>query len=207
VKTLAQFYPFIEPEVMGCPYPTIDHHLRLALREFCDRTKIWQEWADALTLDGTTNTLDADIANGAELVGVRRALLDDEDLELLSATGLPKDWQASNPTELCEPTLVHFGTAQFMLFPMPAAGQVLRVLQAMRPSITATQVGDVLFDDWADQLASGCKARLMRMVQQPWSNAALAASYFTEFNMGCDKAANSEFSRGKKSRRSRVSPL
>jgi hypothetical protein len=206
VKTLAQFYPFIEPEVMGCPYPTIDHHLRLALREFCDRTKVWQEWADALTLDGTTNTFDADLASGAELVSVRRALLDGDDLKLLSATGLPADWQDSNPTELCEPTLVHFETEQFMLFPMPTSGQVLRVQQAMRPSITATQVGDILFTRWANEVACGCKARLMRMILQPWANATLAGSYGGEFDAACHKAANSEFSRGKHSRRSKVSP-
>lgn len=203
MKTLTDFYPFVEPEVMGCPYPVIDHHLRLALREFCDRSQVWQEWADAITLDGTSNLFDADLASGQELVCVSRAILNDEDIDVLASSGLPADWQSSEPRDLRRATLVHFDAGQFMLFPAPTAGDVLRVLQVYRPSLAATRVGDILLTRWADEVATGCKARLMRMIQQPWANPTLAIDYSARFERACSDAANNDFSRGKASRRTR----
>lgn len=189
MKTLTQFYPFVEPEVMGCPYPLIDHHLRLAIREFCDRTKVWQEWADAVTLDGTTNTLDADVASGQDLVSVLRAILNDEDIEVFAEADLPADWQKTTPSVL-QDALVLFGEAQFMLFPMPTSGDVLRVQQAVQPSLTATSVGDVLFTKYADDVAAGCKARLMAMLQQAWGNEKQAGYYARRFDQACRDTAN-----------------
>ena len=33
------FGPFVLPYVVGCPLPTMVHHVRLAANEFCKRTK------------------------------------------------------------------------------------------------------------------------------------------------------------------------
>jgi hypothetical protein len=206
MRALSQFYPFIEPEVMGCPYVVIDHHLRQALREFCDRTGVWQEWADALTLDGTTLTFDADLSSGQELVNVVRATLNGVDIDVLAGSGLPGDWDQAAPAKLTKNTLVHFDSAQFMVFPTPTAGDVLRVLQALQPSLAATQVGDVLLNRWADEVATGCKARLMAMLGQSWSNPTLAAKYESEFDRKCRDAANNDFARGKQSRRMKSCP-
>lgn len=200
---LARFYPFIEPEVMGCPYPVIDHHLRLAIRDFCDRAKVWKEWQDAVTLDGSTNRFDYDLTTNQELVQVRRALLNGEELVVKQAGDLPADWTDSDPAEITEPTLVHFDTSEYMLFPMLAAGDSLVIEIVMRPSLTATSVGDIIYTRYADKVADGCKAQLKAMLDQPWGNEKLAAFYGLKFERSVHAAANEDFSRGKGSHRTK----
>ena len=68
MKALDQFHPFILPDVMGCPVPTMNHHLLLAAREFCQKTKAWSVWLDSVTATGTTNQFDHDLTSQQELV-------------------------------------------------------------------------------------------------------------------------------------------
>jgi hypothetical protein len=53
--------------------------------------------------------------------------------------GLPGDWEEAAPTKLTKNTLVHFDSAQFMVFPDADGGDVLRVLEmAFMPTLAAT---------------------------------------------------------------------
>lgn len=207
MKELSLFYPFVEPEVMGCPYAVIDHHLRLALREFCERGHAWREWVDAFTADGTTNQFDYDISSGQEFVKVLQAIRnDDEPLDVYSADQLPVDWQTGDSCRLVD-ALVNYDDTSFMVFPLPASGDTFRLLMEFKPSIAATQVGDVLLTKWADEVSAGCKARLMRMLGQSWSNAVLAGAYSLEFEAAIAKAANTDFAtRGQRARRTKLTP-
>lgn len=40
--SLKRFFPLIMPWAKGCPAPTAEQNLRLALREFCERTRLWR---------------------------------------------------------------------------------------------------------------------------------------------------------------------
>jgi hypothetical protein len=205
MKALSLFHPFVEPEVMGCPSPVIDHHLRLAMREFCDRTKAWSEWLDPVTLTGTTDTFDYDLTQSQELVAVRRAILNDADIDVMDGGATPEDWNASDAGSDLDPQLVHFDNAQYKIFPIPSSGDVLVVQMAFRPSLAATQVGDILYTRFAEKVADGAKARLMAMVGQEWANPALQVFYNQRFETACHTAANEDFARGK--RRTKPSPM
>ena len=43
------FGPFVLPYVVGCPLPTMVHHVRLAAIEFCKRTKCWARNLEPVT--------------------------------------------------------------------------------------------------------------------------------------------------------------
>ncbi len=205
-KALSLFYPFVEPEVLGCPHPVIDHHLVLTVRDFCERGLAWREWVDAFTADGTTNQFDYDLARGQELVKVARALRNEDPLQVMSADQLPRDWQSGDSTDLCD-AVVHFDDASFMVYPLPASGDVIRLEMVFRPAIDAQTVGDVLYADWAEAISNGCKARLLRMPRQAWSDAVSASGFAGLFERDVSRAANADFAkRGKEARRTRPSP-
>jgi len=206
MKALSQFYPFVEPEVMGCPYPVIDHQLRLAMREFCDETRVWKEWLDPVTLDGTTSRFDYDLTQSQELVRVLRASIDGEELDIVDGGSTPADWNEDVPSDITRDTLVHFDTAEYLILPKPTAGGVLLVQMAFRPSLAATQVGDILYTRYAEKVAEGCKARLMAMLGQPWANAAQSDYHARRFARAIADAANDDFARGKTSRRTKPCP-
>jgi hypothetical protein len=207
MQTLAAFYPFVEPEVMGCPYPVIDHHLLMAIRDLCQRGHAWREWVDAFTADGTTNQFDYDLVSGQDLVKVVQAKRNEtDDLTVYSADQLPNDWEAGDSTRLVD-AIVNYDGASFMVYPLPASGDTFRLLMEFQPTITATQVGDVLLNTWADEVSAGCKARLMRMIDKPWANAALAGAYAGDFERAIHRTANADFAmRGKEARRVQPAP-
>lgn len=207
MQPLTSFYPYIEPEVMGCPYPMIDHHLILAIREFCQRGQAWREWVDAFTADGTTNQFDYDLVSGQELVKAARAIRnEDVELDILSEDELPRDWETGTSLDL-EDVLVHYDDASFMVYPAPCSGDVFRIEMIFQPALSATQVGDVLLNTWAEQIAQGAKARLLRIPGKGWSDPVMAKFYDDRFEADIRKAANNEFAmRGKKGRRTKPSP-
>jgi hypothetical protein len=195
VKTWAQFFPFIEPEVMGCPAALIEHHLRQAARDFCRRSKAWREWVDAVTADGVTNTFDYDLASGQELVAITRALINDRPLTVTAGRDLPDDWQETVPTLTWKDTLVHLTNEQYMVFPMPDAADVLRLEMAFMPTQASTGIGDIVFDEWADELATGCKARLWAMKGHDWAATDLALDARQRFEGYIARAANRAMAR------------
>jgi hypothetical protein len=195
VKTWSLFYPFIEPEVMGCPGAVIEHHLRQAARDFCRRSMVWREWVDAVTADGTTDTFDYDLSSGQELVKITRALSNDTPLTVTAGRDLPADWQQATPTQQWKPTLVHFDSEQFKVFPYPVAGDVIRVEMAFMPTQAATGIGDIVFDDWADELATAAKARLWAMKGQAWGDPLLAVDARTRTEGHIARAANRAMAR------------
>lgn len=208
MKALSVFHPYITTDVMGCPYPTVDQRIVLACREFCAMTSAWREWLDVLTLDGTTDTFDHDLDNSQELMRYTRAIINDDadrDFNIVSRKDLPGDWATNASTGLVD-TVVHLDGSQFQLFPMPTAGDTLRMEAVFMPTIGASQVGDVLFDRYADAIASGALARLLMLPNQPWTNPALATQHNDRFQLAAHAAANDGF-RQRSRKRTRKAPL
>ena len=72
------------------------------------------------------------------------------------------------------------------LLPFPDAVYTLEIEAVLRPSRSASQFNDVLFDIWMEPILEGAKARLMEVPDQPFSNmneskkAAAKAFYLTQ---------------------------
>ena len=206
MKTLDQFYPYITTDVLGCPFPTVDQHMILAAREFCQRASIWMEWLGAFTASGTTNTYDFDLTNQQELVKVTRVLVnDDDDYEIKTRRDLPADWDTGDSDQL-DKALVHIDNTQYALFPLPVSGDTVMIQAVFRPTITASSLPDVLFDRWLETLASGTKARLMAIPKMPWSDASLARYHINQFNASVNRAANDDFAQ-RSAKRTKLAPL
>lgn len=186
MKTWASFHPHVLPDVIGCPIPTVDHALREAAREFCLTTKAWQETEDVQADAGQT-LFDFETPNGADLVKVIRASVAGKDLSIFSA--LPADWATNTPPA----GLYHASTTEYMLFPLPSEGQTISVTLALRPSVTATGVGDLVFERHAADIAAGAKARLMRSPRKDWTDLNQSAIEQAMFDRAMHWAANVDF--------------
>lgn len=188
MKAWAAFYPHVLPYVIGCPNPTVDHALREAARQFCLDSKAWQETEESEADGG--NRYFFDESGQTELVQVVRASVGGRDLDIFGAHQLPADWEARPP---CGRALYHLNEEEYVLFPVPAAGQVISLTQAMRPSLIGGGVGDDVFKHHAEAIASGAKSRLMRMPRQAWTDLEQAGICNTEFAAGIQRAANRSF--------------
>ena len=189
MKAWAEFYPEVLPFVIGCPNPTVNAALRKAAREFCLSSKAWQE-SEEFEADGLTNRYYFDVTGQTELVQLMSASVGGYDLDVYGAHELPSDWETRPPTKR---ELYHLNGEEYLVFPMPTAGQVVRVTQALRPSAVGNGVGDEVFKLHGNAIASGAAAILLRMPRQAWTDLEQAAICKAEFDTGVHTAANRSF--------------
>ncbi len=166
---LSAFYPYIEPDVMGCPQPGMDIAIKDALMELCEETR-W--WSDDLTpnalVSGTPSYTLAAPAE-AEIVRPQSIKIDDRDLgpsisrEELdvrypgweAAVGVgPRHWFMISPTEI-------------RLFPIPTdesvtLGYEINCRAAIKPSRTTLIIQDRFLSDVRQAVRAGALSRLLK---------------------------------------------
>ena len=191
MKAWESFYPFILPDVMGCPYPMVDHALTQAAREFCQRTSAWVEWMD-MVAPGNTQRFDFDLPAQTDLVAARRATVDGVDINVLGNRNLPPNWDRTGAT--FEPdALIHISLTEFMLFPTPDAGITVTIEMAVKPTLTAKGIADDVFSRYVEPISKGALFRLQSSPGKPYSNNTIALLSRSEFERGIQLAANEPF--------------
>jgi hypothetical protein len=94
------------------------------------------------------------------------------------------------------------------LYPVPATTITsgLTVRAAFCPKRTSSTVPDVLFSDWADEIAAGSIAKLCTMPGQTFTNKDIAAEHGKSYERGVRTASNLSRS-GQVAASSRVQPV
>jgi hypothetical protein len=94
----------------------------------------------------------------------------------ITKTGTAEHYTQLNPDNL-------------LLVPIPDAGITggLVVRGTFKPARTATELPDLLFNDYADDITNGAVAALCAWPQKPWTNPKLAAVRAGLFQAGIDK--------------------
>lgn len=186
MKQWSTLHAQVLPWVIGCPIPTVDAALVRAARKFCEGARVWSEDTE-VTASGTTDVFDFDTPAGSEIVRVLSVKVGPDDYDNKVFDGLPSSW----PEEAAPDGLYMHGD-QFVLSPMPAAGVQITVKCAVKPRLSATSAGDVLFDSYGEDVAAGALAELLKM-QQAWANPALSMDYSRIFADAINRAANRDF--------------
>lgn len=191
---LSAFLPYVLPHAYGCPDPVAEQAIRDACIEFCGRSNLIQAVDVQSTLAGVADyavstpaqqnlsqvlavTVGAnqlrpvsisDVNHGAAM----RAGVENVDAVVESARGTPGAYYQTTPTD----TLIY-------LWPVPAVAEVnaLAIRAAYVPTRAATDVEDVLFEDWANEIASGALARLLSMPAQVFTNPKFADAHEKRF--------------------------
>lgn len=177
MKTWAEFYDHVLPDVPDCNPAMADIALRHAAREFCEKTKAWDEWRGPEKTTATTIQMDFDISPLEEVVKLLGATLDGEDLRVRSVNDLPANWMTNSGLQ----GIVTIDRSSYYVVPQRAAGLSVLTRLALKPSNTGTGVSDQLFAHYVEEIATGAKARLMLSPKKPYSNLALAAVHAKDF--------------------------
>lgn len=172
---LDALHPFIAPHVRACPDPVIDHCIRQAAREFCQRTRVWRV-TDTFPVTGGAEEI-ISVPAGAALVEIEDAWFNDIQLSpgrfaLGAAEGEPAMFTQVLPNTL-------------MVRP-PGAG-MLRLSLFVMPSLDAGQLPDFLVSIYAQPIASGALYRLLMIPGENWSNPPLGMAHRAEFDRAMDR--------------------
>lgn len=198
---LTSFLPYVLPHAYGAPDPLAEQAVRNACIELCDESNLVQtvtiqtatagdpEYAiTPPTQQGLSQILavtfgayplrpvaPGDVEHGAAM----RAGVEAVDAVLESTRGTPTVYYQTTPTD-----------PNVYLWPVPAETKVgyLAVRAAFVPLRNATQVEDVLFEDWVVEIASGALAQLLAMPGQVFSNPSYAENHAKAFAAGVARA-------------------
>ena len=179
-----QFLPEVMIDLPGVPEPLAIHHIRNAAMQFCEETRLWSEYLDAIsvqanegeyTLDGPQHTNVVDILsasfNGSPLGGP------------FSESELDKKRPGWREETGAQPFLCAKKGNLIRLIPIPteAAANALRAAVAVKPALTAHEGPDFLLADWHEAIGYGAKERLLMVPGKDWTNADLALYFGKQF--------------------------
>lgn len=199
MKLLSVFTPRIAPYVIGCPEPLIEQKTLDACIDFCARSLIVQLTSNQ---NAVADLSEYDVEEPSMLQLVRplavffrrqrltaraKAMVTDAVAaygEAVAgetiASGTPSEWFVR---DLEGPTV--------SIYPPPELSEddAVTITAAFQPTLAATRVPDILYDDYAADIAAGALYQLMLMPQQPWSNPPLALQNEKRFNAAISGAA------------------
>lgn len=186
--TLSEFYPYVLPEVKGCPEPLADIHILAASIEFCAKTHYWLYTHAAIDLVADTKTytisrpsIYVEIETIIDPVYINGQKVWQKTKEWLDAN--ISDWQSTSGSTPLYYTIPSPGVIRPVPYPdANITGGIEEITLALKPKPNATLLEDFLFDEFYEVIANGAKARLMEMPEKEWSNPNLAMYYQGKFD-------------------------
>ena len=193
---LDDFFPYILPEVLGCPDPSVRLAIVNAALTFCRDTLSWTETQDPIELTDDESIYDLDAPAGANVYTIRDAWCNKHRLEPKSMGEISLLMPDFMLNVSSEPLFYNMSSdkRQIRVFPIPRGATsplVLRV--AYIPVFGANTLPDYLAIEHINVIAAGAKSSLMLMPGLPWSNPQLGAFYKSVFDEGVMNAKISEF--------------
>lgn len=200
MKLWADFHPRVMPYVIGCPTPTVDTALIDVAREFCTKTSCW-EFTSTANVYPYDSRAEFDADTGTEVVKVLSLVVNGEEYDIKSTRDLPPTWRTDPPDDN---TLYHDNRTEFLIFPVPAETDTVEMKMVLRPTLSATTVGDEVFDLYAEAIAAGVRSKLQRMPRQPWTDLVQAQIDDAQYQKAIHSAANADFARTRNHRVTKV---
>lgn len=190
------FFSRVLIEVPGCPEITATQAIRDSCIEFCEKSLILTRDHDPVTVKANVVDYDLEPPSGYLVIKVMQAWLDHNKLEPL-APDVVRDaavynrlftaYQAAPSTPL---RYLQKDERTISVWPVPdqnfTNGLTMRV--ALKPTRLSSSVEDVLFEDYAEPIASGAVSRLMSSVGKAYSSPQGASLHRALFVQGLNVA-------------------
>lgn len=165
----SEFQPYVLPYVIGCPYPVMEHHARLATIEFCRRTGCLTRTLDAELTSGTSHTIDLLPDAGTQVLKVKSVQVGGRPWGLVTAE---HGMELANAGRLDDFAFAS-GLTTIEVHPLQAAGVPVVVHAALAPAMASSTCPDEV-SPYLQDIASGVIASLMLIPAQPFSDPAHA---------------------------------
>jgi len=198
---MSAFLPIMLPHAPGIPTVTAEFQLRLAVIEFCERTRCWRHMIDVeFTNDNHQAVVAPDYATIHDFEfavfsseGVERRPLVPTLYSEIGPDGL--DLYAGSPpdhiSQVTPNTVTIFpfkaGTVSLSVFLKPRHGQDFTNAANTTPMQDhLNQVPEFLHTQWGEAISAGALARCLSMPAKEWTNPQLAGYHAARFERYCD---------------------
>ena len=162
MKPWADFYDFCHADVPGVLGLVAERELRRAAQEFCEKTKVWTVDLDPIFIFPNIGLYELDLPPGTKIVKVMGATLHGQNVPLLTVGEHGYG-------------IVFTSQMTFQMQPQPQDRQQITFRVVLAPNHASTGIDDALFAQYAEQIATGAKARLYAQPQKTYTDPGLAA--------------------------------
>lgn len=194
MKTFADFYDLVMPDLNGCTAGMVDHQLLQVARDFCVKTGAWRLPYDAMNLRAGIATYEIEppefYTEVVKLFSLSVAGIlqwRDSDMEPRDDEDCPEFDRSEPPfslsSDMKELTLLG------ILVPAGDVERGLLVVGSMKPTMAANKLPDFLHSQYSEAIRAGVLARLMIMRKRPWTDAALGTKYEADYRKAINFAA------------------
>jgi hypothetical protein len=181
MKTWANFYDYVLPDVPGAPTAAVDLALRQAAIAFCEQSLAWRY--NHPDIEVTSGTAQYAFVPPAEAVvhAIHYAAWNGDEI----ATRVDEsnvtiyDWRNDTGT----PRFVFGGATSLTLVPTPDADGTLALEVILKPAPDATGVDDSIFNEFREAIAHGALTRLMLSPKKPYTSPQLATFHQQAFTI------------------------
>jgi len=186
---LDDFVPLVRMEAQNVPIFTMRHAILMACREMCENSHIWKETLDPISLVADVEEYDIEQPNEARVLMLYSAQCRDKDLDFKTEQQMRGNWRTLTDTH--PKILIQENPTTFRLVGIPTETVnegITGLRAAVQPAIGATEVGDILMDEYAEMISYGALARLQRMPGKTWAQPELSQYYDGLFQGGIGNA-------------------
>ena len=190
------FLPYILPETPGCPEVVAVQAIRSAVIDFCEQSLILQRDHDPIKAVANQSEYEFEPPKNYLVTKLMRGWYLKDPLSVVSPDMVtdPTVYNATFPdpnVQTGKPrSIVQKDERTFSLTPVPdetiANAITLRV--ALKPTRASSTCDDVLFEDYAEFIAHGAKARLCMTPGKSYTNPDVAALGNLMFRQGINRA-------------------
>lgn len=190
------FFPYVLPEVPGVAEPVAILAIRNACIEFCEKSLIITRDHDPITVKQNIVDYDLEPPTGYVVIKIQQAWLDNNKLTPMApdvvrdASVYNRLFAAYQSAPSTPQAYLQKEERTVSVWPLPdkqyTYGLTLRV--ALKPTRASTSIEDVVFEDYAETIASGALSKLMASAGKPYTNLEMAGVHKSLFQQGINVA-------------------
>jgi hypothetical protein len=206
---IENFYPYVMPYADGASEMLVEQYLLDTAIDFCSKTLIVQRDLDPLTMIPGIVEYDLEQPPQQKIHMLMRAFHGASEIEIIS-----QEMVATNPAHYGNwfyagatvpegtPNAIFQKNEKSLLVnraPHDVEPIIITISAALKPARNATQLDDILYDDYAQVLALGTAARLLMLPGKAFSSPQMAVAYDVQYQQARSLAhlrAATSFGRG-----------
>lgn len=168
---MIRFITTVLRDVPGCPNSLIKEEVLSSAIEFCESSGIYTAKLTESVLKAAESLTITVPANTA-LVEINKIVVGEVTTYEIDNDGATIDFDGKAATDYD-----------------------MEVYVSLKPLRSATELPDILYNDWYQTIAAGAKAKLMVMPEKPWTNLKVAGLHGSLFENGASAATRKAFLR------------
>lgn len=177
--------------------------------EFCKNTRIWHTRMTPMTSIANVPNYKIRVPASTRLASILELRYAGQKLHPVIDSDLDAstpNWEAKTGTPR-QYTMLDQSTARLIGIPIEGVTNALTGSIAIKPERDATEVGEVLWDDWAEAITHGAKYRLFSMSNKAWTDDSKASMHYNQYQALENKAKSIGSNRHTNRARRRVRPF